>query len=180
MRWLANPPSRADNPLWKPKTANQQWYQRLSILANVLKYPTKTHLGFLAHHSTISGVIHLQRHSKNGSIFEPGLVIRRFLWTQWHASNRFLWIQWSWGSIYIHPELMGEVELVKFTTYMVILDGGSVWKFWPYWSIFSWNQPYLYTRTHVYNLGSQWYMYMYMYVYLCEHCPISEGNFWSL
>ena len=123
MRWLANPPSRADNPLWKPKTANQQWYQRLSILANVLKYPTKTHLGFLAHHSTISGVIHLQRHSKNGSIFEPGLVIRRFLWTQWHASNRFLWIQWSWGSIYIHPELMGEVKLVKFTT----LHGHTWW-----------------------------------------------------
>ena len=96
MRWLANPPSRADNPLWKPKTANQQWYQRLSILANVLKYPAKTHLGFLAHHSTISGVIHHQRHSKNGSIFEPGLVIRRFLWTQWHATHRFLWIQWSW------------------------------------------------------------------------------------
>ena len=143
MRWLANPPSRADNPLWKPKTANQQWYQRLSILANVLKYPTKTHLDFLAHHSSISGVIHLQWHSKNSSIFEPGLVIRRFLWTQWHASNRFLWIQWSWGSIYIHPELMGEVELVKFTTYMVILDGGSVWKFWPYWSIFSWIQPYV-------------------------------------
>ena len=39
---------------------------------------------------------------------------------------------------------MGEVELVKFTTYMVIIDGGSVWKFWPYWSIFSWNQPYTY------------------------------------
>ena len=48
------------------------------------------------------------------------------------------------GSIYIHPELMGEVKLVKFTPYMVILDGGSVWKFWPYWSIFSWNQPYMY------------------------------------
>ena len=115
MRWLASNIARTDNPLWKPKTTNQQWYQRLSILANVLKYPTKTHLGFLAHHSTISGVIHLQRHSKNGSIFEPGLVIRRFLWTQWHASNRFLWIQWSWGGIYIHPELMGEVKLVKFT-----------------------------------------------------------------
>ena len=49
------------------------------------------------------------------------------------------------GSIYIYPELMGEVKLVKFTPYMVILDGGSVWKFWPYWSIFSWNQPYVCT-----------------------------------
>ena len=46
------------------------------------------------------------------------------------------------GSIYIHPELMGEVKLVKFTPYMVILDGGSVWKFWPYWSIFPWIQSY--------------------------------------
>ena len=45
MRWLANPPSRADNPLWKPKTANQQWCQRLIILANILKYPAKTYLG---------------------------------------------------------------------------------------------------------------------------------------
>ena len=41
------------------------------------------------------------------------------------------------GSIYIHPELMGEVKLVKFTPYMVILDGGSVWKFWPYWQVAS-------------------------------------------
>ena len=164
MRWLANPPSRADNPLWKPKTANQQWYQRLSILANVLKYPAKTHLGFLTHHSTISRVIHHQRHSKNGSIFEPGLVIRRFLWTQWHASNRFLWIQWSWGGIYIHPELMGEVELVKFTTYMVILDGGSVWKFWPYWSIFSWIQPYTYIHVHTYSWSFTYIQMKYRYV----------------
>ena len=110
-----------------------------------IEVPCKDTPGSVVHHSTISWVIHHQRHSKNGSIFEPGLVIRRFLWTQWHATNRFLWIQWSWGSIYIHLELMGEVRLVKITTYMVILDGGSVWKFWPYWSIFSWIQPYRYT-----------------------------------
>ena len=118
----------------------------IDLPCKCIEVPSKDTPGSVVHHSTISPVIHHQRHSKNGSIFEPGLVIRRFLWTQWHASNRFLWIQWSWGSIYIHPELMGEVELVKFTTYMVILDGGSVWKFWPYWSIFSWIQPYTCTR----------------------------------
>ena len=41
------------------------------------------------------------------------------------------------GSIYIHPELMGEVKLVKCTPYMVILDGGSVWEFWPHIGQFS-------------------------------------------
>ena len=59
------------------------------------------------------------------------------------------------GSIYIYPELMGEVKLVKFTPYMVILDGGSVWKFWPYWSIFSWNQPYVYV-VHVQLPYGRW------------------------
>ena len=166
-----------------------------------IEVPSKDTPGSVTHHSTISRVIHLQRHSKNGSIFEPGLVIRRFLWTQWHASNRFLWIQWSWGSIYIHPELMGEVELVKFTTYMVILDGGSVWKFWPYWSIFSWNQPYMlmyihvmyvYKRIFLRPVGSRfstctpslviffYIVFLYFLAVGSEECPAEHCQFWHL